>query len=70
MAAAALLHQPGQRDTQLATVGKSLDYLKSLAKPDGGIYEKMIPHYITAVAVMDGSSRKTPSFGSNSWPST
>jgi len=51
MAAAALLRQPGQRDKQLATVGKTLDYLKSLAKPDGGIYENMIPHYITAVAV-------------------
>ena len=51
MAAAALLRQPGARDKELATVGKSLDYLKTLAKPDGGIYEKMIPHYITAVAV-------------------
>lgn len=51
MAAAALLRQPGLRDKELATVGKTLDYLKSLAKPDGGIYEQMIPHYITAVAV-------------------
>jgi squalene-hopene/tetraprenyl-beta-curcumene cyclase len=51
MAAAALLRQPGAREKELATVGKTLDYLKSLAKPDGGIYEKMIPHYITAVAV-------------------
>jgi squalene-hopene/tetraprenyl-beta-curcumene cyclase len=51
MAAAALLHQPGARDKELATVGKTLDYLKSLAKPDGGIYEQMIPHYITAVSV-------------------
>jgi len=51
MAAAALLSQPGQRAKQLPTVAKSLDYLKTLTKPDGGIYEKMIPHYITAVAV-------------------
>jgi squalene-hopene/tetraprenyl-beta-curcumene cyclase len=51
MAAAALLRQPGARDKELATVGKTLDYLKGLAKPDGGIYEQMIPHYITAVAV-------------------
>ena len=51
MAAAALLRQPGARQKELATVGATLDYLKSLAKPDGGIYEKMIPHYITAVAV-------------------
>jgi squalene-hopene/tetraprenyl-beta-curcumene cyclase len=51
IAAAALLRQPGQRAAQLPTVGKALDYLKTLAKPDGGIYEKMIPHYITAVAM-------------------
>jgi squalene-hopene/tetraprenyl-beta-curcumene cyclase len=51
MAAAALLKQPGQRDKQLPAAGKALDYLKSLAKPDGGIYEQMIPHYITSTAV-------------------
>jgi squalene-hopene/tetraprenyl-beta-curcumene cyclase len=51
IAAAALLRQPGQRAAQLPTAGKALDYLKTLAKPDGGIYEKMIPHYITAVAI-------------------
>jgi squalene-hopene/tetraprenyl-beta-curcumene cyclase len=51
MAAAALLKQPGQRDAQLPAAGKALDYLKSLAKPDGGIYEQMIPHYITSTAV-------------------
>jgi squalene-hopene/tetraprenyl-beta-curcumene cyclase len=51
MVAMALLKQPGARDKELATVGKSLDFLKSLAKPDGGIYEKIIPHYITAVSV-------------------
>ena len=32
--------------------GKTLDSLRKLAKPDGGIYEKDIPHYITAVSVM------------------
>ena len=52
MAAAALLRQTGVPVAKsLETTGKTLDYLKSLAKPDGGIYEKMIPHYITAVAV-------------------
>jgi len=51
MAAAALLKQPGQRDKQLPAAGKALDYLLTLAKPDGGIYEQMIPHYITATAV-------------------
>lgn len=52
MAAAALLRQTDVPvATSLQTTGKTLDYLKSLAKPDGGIYEKMIPHYITAVSV-------------------
>jgi squalene-hopene/tetraprenyl-beta-curcumene cyclase len=51
MAASALLKMPGQRDKQLPAAGKALDYLKSLAKPDGGIYEQMIPHYITSTAV-------------------
>jgi squalene-hopene/tetraprenyl-beta-curcumene cyclase len=36
----------------MPVVGKSLDALAKLAKPDGGIYEKTIPHYITAVSVM------------------
>ena len=53
MAATALLRQPGTTPAaQMAVAGKSLDALAKLAKPDGGIYEKMIPHYITAVSVM------------------
>lgn len=53
MVAAALLRQPGvAKDKQLAVVGKTLDSLAKLAKPDGGIYEKAIPHYITAVSMM------------------
>lgn len=53
MAAAALLRQPGATPTsQMPVVGKALDSLAKLAKPDGGIYENMIPHYITAVSVM------------------
>jgi squalene-hopene/tetraprenyl-beta-curcumene cyclase len=52
MVAAALLRQTGvPREKSLQTVGKTLDYLKALAKPDGGIYEKVIPHYITAVSI-------------------
>ncbi|HUQ89652.1 MAG TPA: prenyltransferase/squalene oxidase repeat-containing protein, partial [Vicinamibacterales bacterium] len=52
MVAAALLKQTGvPREKSLQTTGKTLDYLKSLAKPDGGIYEKVIPHYITSTAV-------------------
>jgi squalene-hopene/tetraprenyl-beta-curcumene cyclase len=53
MAATALLRQPGvARDTQMAVVGKTLDGLAKMAKPDGGIYDKQIPHYITAVSMM------------------
>lgn len=52
MAATALLRQTGvPREKSLQTAGRALDFLKSLAKPDGGIYEKMIPHYITAVSM-------------------
>ena len=51
VAATTLLRQPGaSRATQMQTVGKTLDYLAKLAKPNGGIYESAIPHYITAVA--------------------
>lgn len=53
MAATALLKQPGTSPAeQLRVVGKTLDGLAALAKPDGGIYDKDIPHYITAVSVM------------------
>src|SRR5262249_51890871 len=53
MVAAALLRQPSvPRDQTLQTVGKTLDYLKGLAKPDGGIYVQQIPHYVTATSVM------------------
>jgi squalene-hopene/tetraprenyl-beta-curcumene cyclase len=53
LAATALLRQPGTtRAKQLETVGKTLDALARLAKPDGGIYDKTIPHYITAVSTM------------------
>lgn len=51
LVATALLRQPGvPREKALQDVGKTLDYLRSLAKPDGGIYEKAIPHYVTAVS--------------------
>jgi squalene-hopene/tetraprenyl-beta-curcumene cyclase len=53
LAATAILKQPGKaKAEQLKTVGKTLDLLGKLAKPDGGIYEKVIPHYITAVSTM------------------
>jgi squalene-hopene/tetraprenyl-beta-curcumene cyclase len=53
MVATAILRQPGaDHSKQLAAGGKMLDALAKLAKPDGGIYEKDIPHYITAVSIM------------------
>jgi squalene-hopene/tetraprenyl-beta-curcumene cyclase len=51
VATAAILQQPGKpKAGQVAAVSKSLDYLVGLAKPDGGIYDSTIPHYITAVS--------------------
>lgn len=53
LAATAILRQPGKsKAAQLEAVGKTLDALAALSKPDGGIYDKMIPHYITAVSTM------------------
>jgi squalene-hopene/tetraprenyl-beta-curcumene cyclase len=54
VATAALLRQPGVPRGMLmdAGGGKALDAIAKLAKPDGGIYDKAIPHYITAVSVM------------------
>jgi squalene-hopene/tetraprenyl-beta-curcumene cyclase len=53
LAATAILRQPGKaKAAQLQAVSKTLDNLAALAKPDGGIYDKMIPHYITAVSTM------------------
>jgi squalene-hopene/tetraprenyl-beta-curcumene cyclase len=53
MAAAALLRDDEiPREQRLRQTAKTLAYLRGLAKPDGGIYEKDIPHYVTAVAAM------------------
>jgi squalene-hopene/tetraprenyl-beta-curcumene cyclase len=53
MAATALLRQPGANRTEaLNSTAKALAYLRTLAKPDGGIYVDTIPHYITAVSIM------------------
>ena len=52
VAAAALLRQTGvSQAKRFENVGSALDTIAAMAKPDGGIYEKDIPHYITAVAV-------------------
>jgi squalene-hopene/tetraprenyl-beta-curcumene cyclase len=54
VATAALLRQPGVPLGMLMDAGgrKALDAIAKLAKPDGGIYDKAVPHYITAVSVM------------------
>lgn len=53
LAVTALMRQPGVDKAKSAQqVARALDYLKSLAKPDGGIYEKDLPHYMTAVSMM------------------
>jgi squalene-hopene/tetraprenyl-beta-curcumene cyclase len=51
VAAVAVINQPGkQKAAQVASLTKTLDYLAGLAKPNGGIYDSTIPHYITAVS--------------------
>jgi squalene-hopene/tetraprenyl-beta-curcumene cyclase len=53
LAATAILRQPrASHAAQLEKVSRALDGLVKLAKPDGGIYENIIPHYITAVSTM------------------
>ena len=53
LAATALLRQPHvPRDQAMKSVGPTLDLIAALAKPDGGIYDRDIPHYVTAVSVM------------------
>jgi squalene-hopene/tetraprenyl-beta-curcumene cyclase len=51
VAVTALLRQPGRHDQALAATAKALDMLRGLSKPDGGIYNKIVPYYVTAVAV-------------------
>ncbi len=53
LAATALLRQPHvPRDQSMKSVGRTLNLIAALAKPDGGIYDRDIPHYVTAVSVM------------------
>jgi squalene-hopene/tetraprenyl-beta-curcumene cyclase len=53
IAVTALLRQNGAKPSadQVKKLSKTLDFLVSLGKPDGGIYQQAIPHYITAVSV-------------------
>jgi squalene-hopene/tetraprenyl-beta-curcumene cyclase len=53
LAAAALIEREGaDRAEQVRRLRPTLDYLAGLAKPDGGIYERDTPHYVTAVSVL------------------
>ena len=52
LAATAILRQPGSSlADQLRYVDRALEYLTGLAKPNGGIYERDVPHYITGVSI-------------------
>lgn len=51
LAATAMLRQSGaNKAAQVKLMTPALDSLVALAKPDGGIYDSTIPHYITAVS--------------------
>jgi squalene-hopene/tetraprenyl-beta-curcumene cyclase len=53
LVAASLLRQPGVPQAQkLEMTKRALDSLVQLQKPDGGIYERDLPDYITSVSVM------------------
>ena len=60
MVASALINMPGDKVANVKSASKTLDYLRSLAKPDGGIYVKDIPHYITATSLMALSAAGQP----------
>jgi len=61
MVATALLTQPGApKAERVKSVETTLAYLRNLAKPDGGIYIKDIPHYITATSLMTLNSAGLP----------
>jgi len=52
VALTALLRQHGKPTADdVKKLSKTLDFLVSMGKPDGGIYQQAIPHYITAVSV-------------------
>ena len=61
LAATALLRQPGVNRAQaVKSLDKTLTYVRGLAKPDGGLYVKDIPHYITAVSMMTLAAADQP----------
>jgi squalene-hopene/tetraprenyl-beta-curcumene cyclase len=52
LVATALLRQPGvPYERKLETAKRALDSLVQLQKPDGGIYERDLPDYITSVSM-------------------
>jgi len=63
LAATALLRQTGKTPAaQYPGVASTLEYLKGLQKPDGGIYIRDLPHYITAVAAMAFVASERPEY--------
>lgn len=53
LAAIALMKMPGvDRVKTIQELNPTFDSLAALAKPDGGLYDKTVPHYVTAISVM------------------
>ena len=53
LAAIALMKMPGADHAKaVEELHPTLDSLVKLAKPDGGIYDRTVPHYVTAISVM------------------
>lgn len=52
LATTAILKQPGGTHKQAPEVKKSLSFIASLAKPDGGIYGEGTENYSTSVSIM------------------
>ena len=53
LAATAMLQKAGTTPAdQSSRVEKTLGYLAGLSKPDGGIYVRDVPHYVTAVSIV------------------
>ncbi len=61
LAAIALMKMPGaDRARTVQELTPTLDSIVKLAKPDGGIYDKTVPHYVTAISVMALSTAGRP----------
>ena len=63
LAATAILRQPDTEPAeQLPHVQPALTYLAELAKSDGGIYERDVPHYVTSVSLVALAASELPEY--------